>query len=100
MWVSPLIQVKWGPYFKPDPADQKVVIDLAVAAINGGLITKRIAVEKIASIFDIENVDAVLESLEEEAQETHDSDLEKQVETQKEMSKVTPSSPVKPIKTL
>ncbi len=69
-WVEPSITLKWGPYSKPDPADQTAIVTLTQAALGGTagqpLITKRMAVEKIADIFGIEDIDAALDSLEEE----------------------------------
>ena len=68
-WVSPSLQVKWGPYFKPDPAEELQVVQMAQAALGGApgtkpLVTRRHALEKVAPLFGIENVDAVLDELE------------------------------------
>jgi hypothetical protein len=66
-WQAPSLTVKWGSYFQPDPADQKQIVELVTAALNSKAITKRHAVEKLAPIFGIENVEAALEAIEEEA---------------------------------
>jgi hypothetical protein len=61
--------LRWGSYFKPDPAEQKQVVDMVRAALagdGGAIITKRIAVEQIADIFGIENVEAAIEEIEAE----------------------------------
>jgi hypothetical protein len=82
MWQSPSLLVKWGPYFKTDPQEQLQVIQMVQAALGktnaGGmqLISKRHAVEKIADMFGIENIDAMLKTLEEEEQEAQDAALE------------------------
>lgn len=73
-WVSPTLQVKWGPFFPPDPTEQVQIVTLAQTALGAGgkgeqLVTKRIAVEKIASIFGVENIDAMMEELETEQAE-------------------------------
>ncbi len=78
-WSSPSLQLRWGPYFKPDPAEQKQVVDMVRAALSGdggGLITKRHAVEKIAAIFGIENVDAALDEIEKEDEERQEKALQ------------------------
>lgn len=69
MWTSPSLQVRWGPYFRPDVTEQKTLVDMVRAALSGeggAIITRRHAVQKIASIFDIDNVDAVLDEIEKE----------------------------------
>ncbi len=63
-WQSPTITVKWGAYFQPDPADEKLIVDTVVAAAPHT--TKRMRMEKLAPLFGIENVEAALEELEEE----------------------------------
>lgn len=68
-WLAPFITLKWGAYSAPDPAEETAVVQATVAAKNAGIITKRIAVEKVKRIFQIENVDETLETLEEEADE-------------------------------
>lgn len=67
-WQPPSITVKWGPYFAPDPTEEKAIVDTVVAARAGEtpLIPLRAAVEKIAPVFGIENIDAAIEKLEEE----------------------------------
>jgi len=81
-WMAPTLQVKWGPYFKPDPAEQQQVVAMVQLALGGGpnaaepLITRRAAVEKIASVFNIENVDASLEQLDKEADERAQRELD------------------------
>jgi hypothetical protein len=68
-WTSPSLQLRWGPYFRADVADQKTTVDMVRTALSGdggALITKRHAVQKIASIFDIENIDVVLTEIEKE----------------------------------
>jgi len=72
-WVEPSITLRWGPYSKPDPEEQTAIVTLTQAALGGPggkpLITKRAAVEKIADIFGIEDIDAALEALEKELAE-------------------------------
>lgn len=67
--TDPVIEVKWGNYFKPDPLEQQQILGMVVEAVTAGLITKKAAVEKIAPIFGIEDVESLLEELKKEADE-------------------------------
>lgn len=79
-WLSPSVQVQWGPYFRPDPAEQKQIVDMVIAALgaSGGtsLVTRRAAIQKVASIFGIDNVDAAIKALEKEDEEKAKKALE------------------------
>lgn len=79
--MSPNLKLVWGPYFRPDPTEQKLVVDMARAALSGeggGLITKRHAIEKIAPIFGIENVDAVIGEILKEDEEAQKRSLDQE----------------------
>lgn len=69
MWYCPTITLRWGEYMKPDADDDGKLVTMTVAAKAAGLVTKRAAVEKLRRTFGIDNVDAFLESLDEEAAE-------------------------------
>jgi len=43
------LDLVWGPYFKPTVADYKSDIELCQAAISAGLMTKKMAVERLKS---------------------------------------------------
>jgi hypothetical protein len=78
-WISPSLQLRWGSYFKPDPTEQQAVVTmvrLALAGEGGAIITKRLAVEHVADIFGIENVEAVLKDIETEAADQQAKALE------------------------
>lgn len=78
-WQPPSITAKWGAFFAPDPTEQKAIVDMIVAAMSGKggpLITRRMAIEKLAPIFGIENVDAALEQVEKEAEESAKRELD------------------------
>lgn len=74
-WQPPPIQVQWHSYFAPSAEEQKPVVDMVLAAKNGGLVEQRKAVEAVAQIFGIENVTAYLEKLEEEQKKTEEQEL-------------------------
>lgn len=67
---TPDVRIVWGPYSRPDPTEQLTIVQLVMAALGQGgddpIITKEIALQKLAKIFDIENTQAVLGQLEEE----------------------------------
>lgn len=69
MWQPPSLTLRWGPYTRPDPQEQQQLVTAVVAAINGGLMTRRMGVEKLAAdgVVVIENVGAVVEELEAQA---------------------------------
>lgn len=70
-WQIPTLQTKWGTYFAPDVAEQKILIEMVLLAIEAGipLITVKIALQKLAPIFGIENVTAFMEELKKEQAE-------------------------------
>ena len=64
-WLDPVVSLRWGPYTRLDGDEQQAVVTLTRTAKDAGLITTRMAVEKLADagVFDIDNVDATLEAL-------------------------------------
>lgn len=66
-WLEPSLTLKWGPYVKPTPEDDAQLVNVAVLAKRENLITVRSAVDKIRSVFAIEDVDAFIEALQTEA---------------------------------
>lgn len=71
-WNPPSLTLKWGPYTKPDPEEQLNTVRTVQEALAGTpLITLRLGVEKLrqGGVFDIDNVDAVIEELEAKAGE-------------------------------
>ncbi len=96
-WQAPSLVVEWGPYFPADADDQTKIVALVQAARgapNGEkLITKEIAVRKMAEIFDIDNPDAILEELEKEQTENDAAELEKTTAEQKSLHAITGPKP-------
>lgn len=80
------MDVVWGDWFDTDPAEQKTIIEMVKAALKDNpLIPLRVAVEKIAAIFGIENVDAVLKELETERAEAEARAAEQRKAEQEEL---------------
>lgn len=95
-WQRPSITIKWGDYFPPDPAEQKQLVDLVNTAIGGAvpLLTLRQAVEKIAPIFGIENIEAAVKLVEEDAKKRADEAHAREMEKTEAKSKPKPGAPV------
>jgi hypothetical protein len=83
-WQIPTLQIRWGDYFKPDAAEQKVITEMVLAALDAGipLLTVKVAIQKLAPIFGIENITAYLEDLEAER-------LERQAEADQRAAEAT-----------
>lgn len=65
-WCPPALSLIWGDYFQPDSDDDAKIVTLTAAALDGNLITQRLAVRKVARTFDIESIDGVLDDIEKE----------------------------------
>jgi hypothetical protein len=85
MWLAPSLRVKYGPYFRLEATEQKSTVDFVQSALGHGagmkdapaLITRRQAVEILAPIVGIENVDAAMDALEQEVADDADAAAEK-----------------------
>lgn len=66
---DPDLTLVWGGYSKPDPEDEQKTVSAVKAAYEAGVITRRMALEKLksANVFHIENIDAALAELDGEA---------------------------------
>lgn len=75
-WQMPTLKIEYGPYFRPDPAEELQIVNLVQAALGkatggpegspGGtpLITQEIAIRRVAKIFGIENIKSIVDALE------------------------------------
>lgn len=68
-WSDPPLTLQWGAWFQPNAQDDKALVEMVNSAYDGGWIMRRTGLDKLKRSFNIENVDAYLESLEEEAEE-------------------------------
>lgn len=92
-WFAPQLDLTWGPYFEPDAADGKALVELVTAAHTGGFITKYTAVEELRDIFEIGNVDRYLDELEQEGEAKAAKQTEQQVVAAEQMAKIPPPPP-------
>lgn len=68
--AEPMLFLRWpAGYLKPDPADENMTVTMAGAALKAGIATKRMALQKVAPIFGVDNIDQAEEALEKEAEE-------------------------------
>lgn len=73
--MPPSLTLKWGPYTKPDPAEQLATVQTIQAALGGTsgtpLVTLDLAVEKLrqGGVFDIDDVGTIVEELTRQAEE-------------------------------
>jgi hypothetical protein len=70
-WHPPTFRIEWGDYFRPDAAEQAQLTTMVVAALNSAVpfLTVKVAVQKLAPFFGIDNVDAYLDGLKKETDE-------------------------------
>lgn len=69
MWKPPSLSVVWPAFVSPSAQDEQQIISGVALAMQAGVITRRMALEKLRGVFPFENVDAVLEQLEGEAKQ-------------------------------
>jgi len=95
---QPTIRVNWGPYARPDPLDeQNIVTTVRLALGKPGevpFITKRMAVQKVADVFNIENADAIVEEL--DAQQAEEEQKAQEQAEQEAKLAVASQPPKKP----
>lgn len=74
-WADPPLELRWGAWFQPIPEDDEKLVSMTKASYDAKFITLRTAVEKLSRTFNIENVDAYLESLEEEREQRQEEEI-------------------------
>ena len=96
-WLDPDLTLRWPDYDKPDPEEQKFLVDLSVAAKTNQLATKRQLIEKLAPVFGTKDPSAVLKALEAEAEEAKAHEAEKaQGELDAALQQIDAKNRVKP----
>jgi hypothetical protein len=66
---------RWGQYFKADAEDESKVVSTVVAALTNGLVPLDKAVEKVAAVFNIEDIDEAVRLLEEAQAKKQEQEL-------------------------
>lgn len=77
MWQPPSLSLIWPPFFRSDRTEEQQVIATAALALQSNMITKRMALEKVRSVYPFENIENVLEQLEEQGEEMAEHSVEK-----------------------
>lgn len=79
-WQAPTVTVKWGSYFEPDAEEEHKIVTMVQEAMGGKsgkpIIQLRHALEKVAPIFGIENIESALADLEKEHEEAAQRELD------------------------
>jgi len=78
-WQAPTLQIIWGDYFKPDPDEQLKLVTMVTTALSSPVpvITTKLALRKLQDIFNIENIAAIEEELDQEVAERDARELAK-----------------------
>lgn len=63
IWFAPQLKLKWGDYFEPSDVDESTRTATAIAALNGGIVTLKAAVEHVRGVFSIGSVDQFVDAL-------------------------------------
>lgn len=79
-WFNPALSPIWGTYFEPDEQDQLLTSQQLKQDHESGFITLRTAVQKQASFYAIDNVDAYLKELEKETADRKQEEMDRTVE--------------------
>lgn len=66
MWKPPSLSVIWPSFVSPTPQDEQQIINGVSLAMQAGIVTRRMALEKLRDVFPFENIDVVLQQLDEE----------------------------------
>jgi len=76
MWHPPSLTIIWPPFFRSDMTEEQLVVSTAALALKSSMITRRMALEKMRSIYPFENIETVLEQLDEEAEKVAEHSIE------------------------
>ncbi len=78
---GPDIKTVWGSFFKADPEEQSKIVAMTIAALGGKggtpIVPLRVGLQRVAPIFGIDNVDAVMAELLKEREEREAKEQEK-----------------------
>lgn len=72
VWIGASLSLAWGAYFDPSSSDRQAAVDTAMRA-NGGrpVLSQRSAVQSVAPMFGVRDVDAELAAIDGEETATH-----------------------------
>ncbi len=87
--VGGVVSLTWGPYFQETPTDIQMMVTVIASAFAAQLIDQETAVRKIAHLFKVEDVEALLRRVREESEQ-------KKGERDEQMAELWPSSAPEP----
>ena len=76
-WNPPSLSLVWPPFFRSDMTEEQQIVSTAALALQSNMITRRMALEKLRPVYPFENIEAVLEQLEHDAEEAAEHSVEK-----------------------
>lgn len=76
MWNPPSLSLIWPPFFRYDMNEESQMVSTAALAVKSNLITRRMALEKLRSVYPFENIEAIVMQLDEEAEEMAEHSVE------------------------
>lgn len=75
-WIDPELSIIWPPFLDDSTDDQTKEVDLSLKAMQGGLITREKAIERVARVFGIKNPAIMAEMIEAKKKEEADADMQ------------------------
>lgn len=88
---APMLFLRWAAsYMRPQPEDENQIVTTTGLALSGKMITRRMAVQKVAPIYGVDDVDQAMEALEEEGDANDAKQLKQQEASAKLQAKYAP----------
>lgn len=66
VWFNPNIDLKWGPYFDPDPQEEQLIAAAVVQLYTGKVITRETAISRLPESYGVENPSEYAKTVEKE----------------------------------
>jgi hypothetical protein len=98
-WQPPSLTVKWGPYQKPDGAEQAKIMELVQAGLGANkgvrILTRELAIEKLrdAGVIETEDIEQLITELDEEQGEADEQARKNAKDLLVDASAVKPAAP-------
>jgi len=97
MWLPPRIDLTWGTYFESSAQDDQFLVTMAKTALDAGLVTRPVALEKLRSVFTFGSTEELIEAVDMEREERSEASKQEPEEKKEQedapMSEVSEDSP-------
>jgi hypothetical protein len=93
-WLPPRLECAWGPYFPANEQDQLFLVQLAAAAIEAGIVTLEMAVQKLltSGVFEGTSAAAIVDMINKEKAQKQ-ADAIKQMQATAAIAPPAPAGP-------